>query len=95
MRIAGNMGYIVICHRYGAMFLDQRDGLLYFHREVTVFRDKRKAQRAIDATLADKPDFKEQFGGMYVLPLKPAYDDPSYRIEVDRRQNVIVNVRSL
>lgn len=91
MRIAGNMGYVITCIGFGPMYLDGRDGLLYFHREVTVFRDRRKAQRAIEAQLRASPDFTKRFGLLRVLPLKPAHDDPSYRVAVDRRQGVVVN----
>lgn len=57
---SGIIGYIVTSDK--PMWLDPRDGILYFGDSATLFGSRKQAQTAIDRTYKDHPyrwDFKE------------------------------------
>lgn len=70
-----SIGYIVVCYGVGPM-LQGDDGQLYFGESVTLFNNRRQANKAIDKTKENRlaefeRDFEVEFGPLQIKRVNP------------------------
>jgi hypothetical protein len=69
------VGYVVTC-RNAVMWLNSRDKRLYFGREGTLFKDRRRAigakRRTLLAALNEDRDWNAEFGPLHITRITEA-----------------------